>query len=366
MLHPFGLRLPAASLLLLTLGPLSSALGEGAVTDPVGFITLNLPGATAANAPAAISFKGLGMTRLVEYQGSAETASGTTLTESNAGWTANKFNPPGASAETATHYVEIVRSSGSQTMAPGEGTTYDIIATSADSLTLAQPLASGVGTGAQFKIRKHWTIESVFGAVPTALQAGTAGAADQVLVYRGSGYDIYYFESPNFLNPTGGWKNASKPEVSNAGGAKILPEDGLIIKRSSQQTTSVTLTGAVKTGVSSIPVHPGVNIIGNVFAAKMTLTSSNLYRGDSQLGLASGTAGEADQVLIYNGSGYEVFYYESPNFLNPQGGWKNAANPDATGDLGLTQIPFGSAVIVKRNRGTGFDWTAPQHPTVIQ
>jgi uncharacterized protein (TIGR02597 family) len=360
--HRFVAAAYAASLLIGALATQASA--QSAATDPIGLITMDIQGQPDGQG-AAFSFRGLGLTRAVEYQGSAEQAAGKTLRDNEAAWQQNQFSPEGATTATATHYLEIVRRSGTSTPVPGEGTTYDIVATDAvnKTLTLAQDLASGVGPGALFKIRKHWTIGSVFGVTnPQGVQAGSLSDADQVLVHNGTGYDIYYYEPGNPLNPSGGWRNAADPSATNVAAAKILQEEGVIIKRRHTNSSEVTIVGAVKTGSSSIPVLPGTNIIANVFAAPMTLASSMLYTGNSNTGLAAGNLSTADQVLIHTGSGYDIYYYENGNFLNPAGGWRNAAKPAEVVDVSKVHIPVGSSLIVKRRQGTGFDWKIPQHP----
>lgn len=341
-----------------------------ATTDPVGFITLNV--AAPESGATTFSFRSLGLTQEIAYQGSAErvgNVAGTTrdsVTDNEATWTANQFNPVGATAGTATHYVEIVRPTGSQNAAPGEGTTYDILATDAatKTITLAQNLATGVTQGAIFKVRKHWTIASVFGANNTAgLTGGTAETADLILVQSGQSntYSTYFYQ----IGGEGtGWR-LTTASGADASGKVLYPDEGLIIKKSQGSTAAIVLVGGVKMGVSSVPVLPGKNLLGNVFAAPMTLASSNIYTGNSSTGLAAGSAASADQVLIYNGAGYDIYYFETPNFLNPSGGWKNAANPAQTGDIGQVVVPVGTGIIVKRNGAAGFDWKVPQHPAVL-
>src|SRR5687768_8867147 len=124
-----------------------------ATTDPVGFITLNVAGTGGAGG-SSLSFRGLSLTRPVEYQGSAESVSTNSVTDNEAAWTDNQFN--GANG---AYFLEI-------TSGPGAGSTYDITATTAatKTVTLAQNLGAGIAAPVVFKIRKHWTIAAVFGA----------------------------------------------------------------------------------------------------------------------------------------------------------------------------------------------------------
>ncbi len=339
---------PLAAAILSLAAPLATTAfaQTTATTDPVGFITLNVAG-TGGSSSSALSFKGLGLTRPVEYQGSAETVTATTLVDNEATWTDSQFN--GASG---AYYVEI-------TSGPGAGTTYDVASTTAASktITVAQNLAVGVANGATFKIRKHWTIGSVFGASNEAgLMGGDASTADQILIFNGAGYDTYFYQTSGFGT---GWRLASNPSA-DASGSKIYPEDGLLIKRQQNAAVNVVLMGAVKLGQTSIPVVPGTNFLANVYAAPMTLATSGLFTGNVNTGLAGGTSSTADQVLLWNGTGYDTYFYQTGGFGT---GWRNANNPSA--DAGSTPIPVGVAVVVKRSAATAFDWKAPQHPATL-
>jgi uncharacterized protein (TIGR02597 family) len=344
---------------------LPAAAQNTATTDPVGFITLNISGATATGG-AAFSFRSLGLTRPVEYQGNAEQVAAATLTDNEATWTANQFSPAGATVATATHYLEIVRPPNSQTAVPGEGSTYDIVGTDAGTktITLGQNLAPGVASGALFKIRKHWTIGAVFGQNNEAgLTGGTPDNADRLLVYNSStnGYDTYFYQ----LGGSGtGWRSTADLNT-DVSGKVLYPDEGIVLKRSAASNVAVVLTGAVKTGATSIPVLPGTNVVANVFGAPMTLASSNLYTGNSATGLNPGNLSTADQVLIYNGTGYDIYYFATPSPLDPAGGWRNAAVPGQPTDPATVSIPVGTSVIVKRQGSTGFDWKAPQHPASL-
>lgn len=340
---------------------LQTASADTATTDPVGFVTMNISG-TGGTTPKKISFKSLGLTQPVVYQGSAETVSvgNKTLTDNEATWTADQFN--GANG---LYYVEIVRPAGQQTAAPGEGTTYDIASTSAKTLTTVQALASNLVNGAVFKIRKHWTIASVFGAANTAgLGSGDdSSTADQVQIWTnngvGAGFASYYYQvAPGFAGGEG-WRSAGNV-FADAGATPIYPDDGLVITRINSANVNVVVMGAVKTGQTSVPIQSGVNILSNVYAAPMTLASSGLQGSGIATGDDSTTA---DQVQIWNGTGYSSYYYQiAPTFAGGNG-WRSAGN--VFDDAGSTPIPVGSSIVIRHTFGSAFNWVAPQHPTSL-
>lgn len=319
-----------------------------AVTDPVGFITLNVAGTGGAGG-SSLSFRGLGLTRPVEYQGSAESVTATSLTDNDATWVDNQFNGPNGS-----YFLEI-------TSGPGAGTTYDITATTAANKTVAlgQNLATGVVAPVTFKIRKHWTIAAVFGPANEAgLQGGTSTSADQLLLWNGTGYDIFYYQTSG-LGGTG-WRQAGAPSV-DAGGTKLVMEELLLLKRGQATAVNVILMGAVKIGQTSVPVFGGNNFLGNVYAAPMSLQSSGIYTGNPATGLAGGSSVTADQILLWNGTGYDIYYFQTSGLGGT--GWRRAGAPST--DASATALPVGSGFIVKRTNAGNFNWVIPQHPATL-
>lgn len=324
-------------------------LSQIATTDPVGFITLNVAGTGGASAEA-LSFKGLGLTRLVEYQGIAEAVGASSVTDNDANWTEGQFN--GANGE---YYLEIISGAGA-------GRTYDIATTTAatKTITLTENL-TGITAPVSFKIRKHWTIGAVFGPNNEAgLGGGAPGEADEILIFNPAtgAFQTYYYKVGGIGGD--GWRNASTGAVAST--QKIYPDDGLLMKRRQSANANVVLIGAVKTGQTSIPVFKGLNFLGNVYAANMTLTSSGLYTGNSATGVAGGAPGEADEVLIYNqgSKGYITYFYKVGGLGG--NGWRNAT--DGT-DAANVSIPVGSSIVVRRKAATSFDWIAPQHPAAL-
>lgn len=329
-----------------------SATAETATTDPVGFVTLTVAGKTGT-APSALSMKSLALARAVEYQGNAELASGTTIVDTDAVWTVNQFNGAGNA-----WYLEITGPANGA----GIGTTYDIINTDRDAqtLTLAQNLATGVTNGATFRIRKHWTIGAVFGLNNEGgLGGGTAETADTIRIFRGqNNYETYIY----LVDAAGnGWRKLDSAGAVTAGdqsGAVIYPDDGLLISRRQATDANIVLMGSVKTGPASYPIVPGLNVVGNPFAGPMTLEDSKLYTGDPATGLAGGTASKADWLQIYNGTSYDTYFYSSGGGTGV--GWRKTGAGSV--DQKNVQIPVGSSIIVQRRGGGAFNWVTPQHP----
>jgi uncharacterized protein (TIGR02597 family) len=334
----------------LSLGITAFGAPMSAATDPVGFVTLTVPGTGSGSAAdSALSFKSLALARPVEYQGNAEEVGPATITDLDSSWTSNQFNGPGNAC-----YLEITGPEN----AAGIGTTYDILSLNrtTQTLTLAQNLASGVTAGATFRIRKHWTIASVFGASNEGgLTGGDGSSADTIRIHRGGGvYDTYIYSLV-----ASGWRKLDAngailaPDEANA---IVYPDDGLLINRRQALAANVVLMGAVKTGKASYPVLPGLNIVGNPFAAPIKLGDSGLYPG-----LVGGNASTADQVKIFNGTGYDTYFYSTGGAAGI--GWrKTGAGATEQNDV---EIPVGTSVLIQRRNGGAFDWVILQHPASL-
>lgn len=318
-------------------------------TIPAGYVTLTIPGTDTGGGSTTLSFKALGLVRPVEFEGTATAVTANTIACASAGWTDDQFD--GANG---AYYVEITGPTGTA----GLGTTYDISATSAatQTITLAQPLAAGADNNLTFRIRKHWTLASVFGAQDeSGLQGGFATTADLVTIYSGDAYHNYYYSQGGLAGV--GWR-LDTDDATDRSGLVLLAEEGLLIKRRQPGTLTMRLLGEVKTGQTSIPIFPGLNLLGNPYAAPMTLTSSNLYTGDPATGLAGGFASTADQVLIYNGASYDTYYYSTGGLSGT--GWRRV-NDDQT-DRGSTPLPLGSAFLIRRVGSSALNWVVPSHP----
>jgi uncharacterized protein (TIGR02597 family) len=327
-----------------------------ATTDPVGFITLAVSGNGGSG--TALSFKALGLYRQVEYQGNAEQIiNAQTLKDTDANWVDQQFNP----TSTDAYYVEITGPTG----ASGIGTTYDIVSTdaAAQTITIAANQSfttAGIQAGATFRVRKHWTIAAAFGAANEGgLTPGAPGTADIVRIYDAQGSFTGYYYS-NSGTPGTGWRKTSDATAVDRGPTVIFPDDGLVIAKSNGTTANVVLMGSVKTGQTSSPVVSGLNVLANPYAAPMTLGSCGLFTDNATTGVASGSSSKADQVMIYNGTGYDTYYYSSGGAAGV--GWRKAGAGAV--DQSTVQIAVGASVIVKRN-GSAFNWVAPQHPTTL-
>lgn len=324
---------------------IAGSMAQTAVTDPVGFITLSIAGGSTA-APG-ISFLGLGMTQPVSFAGNLESVSGTTVTDLQSTWTDGQYEGANGS-----YYLEL-------TSGGGAGTVSDIVTTSGanHSLTLADDLSGLIAAGATYKIRPNWTLASVFGSTNSAgLGTGSSTTADQVLVYNTSsqGYTTFYYQTSG-LGGTG-WRKVGAP-ATDASGSPLHLQQGIILKRYVASAISLPLVGAVKVGQNETFIATGTNIVSNIYpVTSVTLGSSGLYTGSTSTGVAGGNSTSADQVLVYNGSGYSTYYYQTSGLGGT--GWRLSGQPGS--DASSAALPLGGSVSIQRKFTSPFIWTQPQ------
>ena len=325
-------------------------------SEVAGFTTMNVAASSTAGKPQ-LSLDGIGLITHIAYQGVATSVDENTLTDTAANWTDNQFNPAKATTATASYYLELAAG-------PLAGATFDILKTDAkhQRLTLAEDLPARAGKTPAFYIRPHWTIASLFGAANSAgLQAGDATDSDLISIYDGKKYEQYYFSNvaPDATGSAAaignGWRKVGAG-ADDASLTAIFPDEGLSITRLATTPVDLLLMGVVKTSQTLIPVDRGLNIVANVYQAPIVLSKSNLYTHNAVTGLRGGeSAATADTVQIFNGTGYETYYYQSS--VKNGVGWRSSTDPktDASG----TEIAVGSAFVIERRGSAGFNWFVP-------
>ncbi|HKP03606.1 MAG TPA: TIGR02597 family protein [Chthoniobacterales bacterium] len=335
----FG-RWPGLALVLLfaTTG-LSQTAGN---SDPSGFLSLTVDG--TGGGANRLTYLGLGVTRPVEYQRTASVVGSNSITDSGASWTSNQYGG-------GVYFVEITSVNGSNSAA-GVGTTYSILSNTTTTLTLATNLAAGITAPVGYKIRKQWTIASVFGANDEAgLQGGTAATADLVQLWNGAALDSYYYQTSGSV----GWRKVGDT-ATDAGGTLIPFYSAVVVMRQQTANLSFVLNGTVKSGQTSIPIVVGDNYVGNVYPSNLTLAGSNLYTGNGATGLIGGDSSTADQVMLWNGTAFDIYYYQTSGGGGT--GWRKVG--DSSTDAGQTVIAQGSGFVIKRRNGGAFNWVVPE------
>ena len=313
-----------------------SSFGQ-VTTKPVGFVTLNLQ--TGNN------FVGFSLQPSAAFSG-AFTVSATDRKHiflTNATVTDDQFNGAAGS------YVIEVTTAGAN---EGLNTVItDTIATGAE-VVLQDALPAGVADGSTLTVWKLRTIADAFGATNSAgLTAGTSTTADLILLPNTSGgFDQYFYSSGGI--PGIGWRKVAGG-TTNQANVPLYYSDGFVIAAKSAK--SVTVTGEVKSGKTTVVLETGNNLVANLCPVNAagtnpstegrTLGNSGLYTGNSTTGLLAGTSSTADLVLISNGAGgYNQYFYSSGGI--PGIGWRQVAGGNT--DRSTVALPDGCYLIVRR------------------
>lgn len=312
----------------------SVASAQTAYTDPVGYITITVPG--SAGGTPRLTLAGLGMVNPVEFQGAVSTATGTTLTFAGTPFTASAFNAAGANAK---FYVEVVST----------GLMTDIVSNTVSDLTVSDDLSLAADT--VVRIRAHHTLASLFGATNSAGFQGGANAtsADSILIIdKAAGTAVKsFFYSTVFSR----WV-PSDNIAGDATNTVVYPDQGMLISRRGTTDLSIRNVGAVRVGKAALGVAQGQNIVPNSLPVAVTLATSNLYNtGGASTSLVGGAnAVSADEVLLIGTDGSVKTFFYSTVFSRWVPGDNIAGNADAQ------QIPVGAALLVNRKSATAFNW----------
>lgn len=311
-------------------------MAQTLVTTPVmGFLTLNLQQGT--------NFMGFALLPSMELQGLVN-ISGSDRTHifvqgsPQVALTDDQFNP----GALPSHAIEII-SDGT-----GLGFTSVIVDTLAagNEIVLADAVPSGVLDGATIKVWKLWTLAEVFGSDNSAGLTGgtTPETADLIQLPNGSGFDEYFYSTGGDQGT--GWRQVGQGSTDQAAIPLEFTGGIAIYARSAK---SVIIVGQVKPGKTMVTLQTGNNFVANlcpVNAAGDNASTEGRTLGNSglQTGLTSGVASnQADLVLLWNGQGYDQYYYSSGGPIGL--GWRRIGKGST--DQANVALPDGAFIIFR-------------------
>lgn len=270
--------------------------------------------------------------------------------------------PIGAMLEpNRAYYVEIAGAASAAFA--GDRLAIDVVATRAlggstlvidraSNLTTMVAAPAGGLAGHRAVVRPHVTIADAFGPASQCLlhPAATPESADQMLLFERAtgGFQTYY---PH-RDPRGGtseWRRVGA--IGRMDDSIIPPGAGLFVHRRANQETDFVMLGSVRTQDFIMPLEAGYNFVASPYPAARALsgihlTSANGFR-------AAEHPDEADQILVFNGTGYDTFYLHRHSDSSAEE-WRREGGGDVirTTDWLLTHRD--SVFIRKRNADAGF------------
>lgn len=314
----------------------ATALAQTLVTTPVmGFLTLNVQQGT--------NFMGFALLPAMELQAVANIgAERTHLLLQGAPQVSvadDQFNP----GSLPSYAVEI------STAGSDQGFSSPVVDTIAASneIVLADPVPGTVADGVIIKVWKLWTLADVFGATNTAGLTGgnTPETADLIQLPNGGGYDEYFYSTGGAQGV--GWRQVGEGTADQAGVPLDFSAGFSLYARS---VKSVVIVGQVKPGKTKVTLQTGNNFVANMCPVNAAGTGAStegrtLANSGLQQALAGGIAfNQADLVLLWNGAGYDQYYYSTGGLLGA--GWRKLGGGSA--DQSGVALPDGAYIIHRR------------------
>lgn len=330
------LFLPAALCLVV-----SGALAIEAVTPPVGFVKLTIPGATGGN-PKSVSISiplhaapvGNGA-----VSGRLTGAFANKLQNDSAGWTAGAFAQTGS-----PYFVRFVSGT-------AEGRTLQITANSNTELTVNNEgtdlttigIASTGPEADLYEIFPGDTLTTLFGS--DVMPGVSAEVADNVLIWNGTAWQRFFFDSVDNR-----WEQKGIPV--NANNFVIRPDAGIMFVRRSSEGLELELMGRVPiSNLKYVVRNGGTTFVANGFPAEQTLQQHAFQNMAGWISKPASEVAAADKLHVWNGTGWQKFFFDSVDNRWEQVGINLAANS--------FKPPVGRPFMIERVGGTGI--TVFQH-----
>jgi uncharacterized protein (TIGR02597 family) len=332
-MKPLQLTLSALGSLAITA---SAAFAQNtATTDPVGFVTLNIAGASGGKASTFLSIPLLDSADIPgQAAGLITGVTESTISNSQAGWENNSLS------DAASPYLILITSGDAQgrmflvsTASPNTSTQITI---SADDLLQGNLLDVGVKVGDSYKIHPCDTLSSLFG---TPASTGIVGGAnvrvsDSIVLVGPTGPKTYFYSTVE-----NSWVE-NRRAVELAPNVPLRPYYGLIYSRQSETPLELIVTGGVPTMSRSVAIaNGGSTILAQYWPASTKLIDLGLQNVP---GWRTGAnAREADRVMIQAANGIpSVYFWNGTNWL------LNARRVEVSDNV---EIPVGASVQIERS-----------------
>jgi hypothetical protein len=330
-------------------GLCSFAFGQSARTTPVGFLEVSLPAGTV-EAPSRTSFHAalqeIPSVPAGSVTGRLTGATADSISDSFAGWT-----PGSLSNKSSPYFIRIVSGTAQGTIwqistspsVPNTATTVTVLNQGIDLTTLG--IVPGVD---RYEIFPADTLTSMFGA-STLLAGSSAAVADNVQVWNGAVWIVYYFNSDRSQ-----WERANAP-VADYGDTVLRPDVGLIIFRRGPAMTFL-MSGRLAPSDVQIRYANGGNTYGGGFPVTQTFAEARIQELAGWKQNANHL--EADLVQIWNGAAW-ISYYFNPASSPPQ--WQRVG-PNTPSDSVNVFVPGRPVMFVKRGTTPGSSFLVQARP----
>lgn len=270
-----GGNLVFAILLLLCVGSLSAAQ---VVSEPVGFLRINIP-------PSTLSTFSLPMQKNSVDVGSFTAVGTSTLTDSKSSWVNGQF-----STTSNPYLIKILTGA-------AIGRNYLIAGNTVNQLTVDTKGASLTGlvaVGDRYQIFAARTLGNTFGTTDVPFQKNSDPAlADNLRLWNGKSWENYYHNGVSWLR-TG--------STSNQNDVIIYPDEGVQMSRRGNTPLTLTMAGEVSViSEQTQCVGPAMTFAANRYPVDVTLVSLGLKLLPNWTSGASTTTADYVQLRLKGG-----------------------------------------------------------------
>ncbi len=326
-----------------------------ATTDPVGFMTVDLPVGSDTVVAAPLS-------KAPVFQGAVTSLNGFAVTVTGANF---------GDLTTTPHYVQAT--TGAQA-----GNIFDVASNTTDTITLVDNgvAPTGLTAGTSFKVIPYWTLGTLFPSTDQGVSftpsASTLPNARRTQILfpnttstgiNRAASSVYFYVTNTF------WRNTASSSV-NADNTPILPDSYIIVRNPTNAASGLKLTvaGSVNTNAVAVqldrvgttqndnyvslgrPVDITLNDLGLISSGAFTPSTGTLpnQRRDQLMVFDNAATG-------FNKAASTIYYYVTNSTTQ---GWRSTAT--STNDVGTNVIQSAVGYVIRKatNGGTGTQfWT---------
>jgi hypothetical protein len=152
-------------------------------------------------------------------------------------------------------------------------------------------------------------IQDIFLNTNALTAGGGFGVSDQILAWNGAGYTLYWYKAYDASKFTDGpaWVKEGSESVPTAD--VILQKEGFWFRKRGDVSVTNKVAGQVSRADAVHSVDDGLNMISSAYPADASLNDTN--RWDWSEATAGGGFGVSDQILVWNGAGYTLYWYKA-------------------------------------------------------
>ena len=323
---------------------------ETATTDPVGFVTVGIAAGTGSSKKNTLFSLPLLETETIAGQvaGTITGVTASTISNSNAGWTAGALSQP------ATPYLIQITSgaaegrmfliaSSANTAGAVSGAANTATQVTVSSLDTAQVdlTTLGIVTGTDtYKIYACDTLSSFFGTpATTGVLGGTSSSNSDSIVIVSNGSSATYFYNTGVTPNRWSRVGLGSPDASNV---PLLPYYGVQYSRLGNTALSFVITGGVPTVDRQVAIKKsGPTLLAQYWPADSTLGTIGLQNlAGWQAGSSASTA---DTVVLTSAGAASTYFWNGTN-------WKRVALGSPNADT--TPIPIGTTISINKKGST--------------